>query len=693
MNIEHIHIDAFGTLENFDSGAGSLRSLVVVLGPNEAGKSTLFNFLQTALYGFYPIDRDQHSYFPWGSDEAAGSIQLRLADGSYSEVERKLRSGPSGSVTHQDETTDLGNRDLTCVSHVPRDLFPNIFQITLEDLAGYSAGTTEQNQKDKNAWRKIHGEALALAGGLGTPVDKVVKALEDEARAIWRPDDRGKPRLRDLKKKKTELQERRRKATERNRHIRDLIAEKEDTGPRLDELKQERQQLSKAIGPVVELSGLKEKLDSNKKEREEKKREISNFDRPAQRLCELRDEINAFIAMNDQSSVSRNQKVQLEEQIRSLKSNAGRSLLNTAIIVCGSFVGVLLLAWSVSSENVPLALLSIAVLGGVVTGLVRNRKIRLRISPLEDSVNTAKAQIELVDLKAKQLSAKLEQDFEDVEAFARKLKHELEEASELQHSYTAARRAMKLGDEEREVTRARIDHIEQELEPAILERAHAADDWLQDRTEELAEEIEQLTRQQEALKAEEAKLVREETADAVQGELDDLKGKIEELTRECDQKWVIAKLIAEADRQFREEHESYLLKQAGIYLKRLTNGRYSRLEIHETSDKNQPLFHLFGPALTKREPLAPPISTATLEQAYLSLRLAVIDHFDKKGEALPLFIDEAFVNWDPQRRQHGLEVLSDLSNSRQVFVFTCHPSVAEFLEQRGGQVLKVGSRM
>ena len=77
----------------------------------------------------------------------------------------------------------------------------------------------------------------------------------------------------------------------------------------------------------------------------------------------------------------------------------------------------------------------------------------------------------------------------------------------------------------------------------------------------------------------------------------------------------------------------------------------------------------------------------------MSLRLAVIDHFDKKGEALPLFVDEAFVNWDPTREQHGLEVLSDLSNSRQVFVFTCHPPVAELLEQHGGQVLELGSKM
>ena len=171
MNIEHIHIDAFGTLENFDSGTGSLGSLVVVLGPNEAGKSTLFSFLQTALYGFYPANKDQHPYFPWGSDEAAGTIQLRLADGSCSDVERKLRSEPTGSVMRHGEASALGTHDLRWVSHIPRDLFSNVFQITLRDLAGYSAGTKEQSQKDRDTWQQIHGEALALAGGLGTPVD------------------------------------------------------------------------------------------------------------------------------------------------------------------------------------------------------------------------------------------------------------------------------------------------------------------------------------------------------------------------------------------------------------------------------------------------------------------------------------------------------------------------------------------
>ena len=43
MRIERIHVRAFGRLSNFDSGADALPGLVVVLGPNEAGKSTLLH--------------------------------------------------------------------------------------------------------------------------------------------------------------------------------------------------------------------------------------------------------------------------------------------------------------------------------------------------------------------------------------------------------------------------------------------------------------------------------------------------------------------------------------------------------------------------------------------------------------------------------------------------------------------------
>src|SRR5690606_22907537 len=58
VRIERIRIDAFGRLSGFDSGEAPLSRLVVMLGPNEAGKSTIFQFLTTILYGFKPASRE-----------------------------------------------------------------------------------------------------------------------------------------------------------------------------------------------------------------------------------------------------------------------------------------------------------------------------------------------------------------------------------------------------------------------------------------------------------------------------------------------------------------------------------------------------------------------------------------------------------------------------------------------------------
>jgi uncharacterized protein YhaN len=150
---------------------------------------------------------------------------------------------------------------------------------------------------------------------------------------------------------------------------------------------------------------------------------------------------------------------------------------------------------------------------------------------------------------------------------------------------------------------------------------------------------------------------------------------------------VLARVLREADRRFRQEHQPDLLRRAGSYLEHLTGGRYERLIVDETDGNH--LFHLVGPTLPAPVPLAPPISTGTLEQAYLSLRLAIVDHLDRGGERLPLFIDEIFVNWDGERRARGLEVLAGIANTRQVFVFTCHPRVAAELSERGGHVLEL----
>ena len=48
-----------------------------------------------------------------------------------------------------------------------------------------------------------------------------------------------------------------------------------------------------------------------------------------------------------------------------------------------------------------------------------------------------------------------------------------------------------------------------------------------------------------------------------------------------------------------------------------------------------------------------------------------------------MFIDEALVNWDVARRGRGFQLLHELSQTRQVFVMTCHEPWAEELVDAG----------
>ena len=67
----------------------------------------------------------------------------------------------------------------------------------------------------------------------------------------------------------------------------------------------------------------------------------------------------------------------------------------------------------------------------------------------------------------------------------------------------------------------------------------------------------------------------------------------------------------------------------------------------------------------------------------VATRLAIVNQLDHEHERLPMFIDEALVNWDAARRNRGFQLLRELSQTRQVFVMTCHENWAEELTEAG----------
>ena len=84
------------------------------------------------------------------------------------------------------------------------------------------------------------------------------------------------------------------------------------------------------------------------------------------------------------------------------------------------------------------------------------------------------------------------------------------------------------------------------------------------------------------------------------------------------------------------------------------------------------------------------LSRGTREQLYLALRFGLIREFGEHAERLPVVVDEALVNFDPERARLAAESFAQLAETNQVLVFTCHPSTAEmFADAAGAQVVDI----
>lgn len=70
------------------------------------------------------------------------------------------------------------------------------------------------------------------------------------------------------------------------------------------------------------------------------------------------------------------------------------------------------------------------------------------------------------------------------------------------------------------------------------------------------------------------------------------------------------------------------------------------------------------------------LSSGTKDSFALALRLAMASHFLGESDGF-LLVDDPLVNMDPERQKVAAEMLRDFARTRQVVLFTCHPSHAE----------------
>jgi uncharacterized protein YhaN len=149
-----------------------------------------------------------------------------------------------------------------------------------------------------------------------------------------------------------------------------------------------------------------------------------------------------------------------------------------------------------------------------------------------------------------------------------------------------------------------------------------------------------------------------------------------------------ATLLQWALERYRREKQAPLLKRAGQVFATLTGGSFSDLRVEFDEQDHAQLAGLRPHGELVR---VGGLSTGTADQLYLALRVASVDDYLARAEALPFVADDLFINFDDDRAAAGFEVLGQLAHKTQVLFFTHHRHLVEIAQATLGQSVAVVS--
>ena len=133
MRFNRFFIDGFGCIKGWESPKIQ-ENIVIVMGQNESGKSTLFKAIETLLYGFSPATAASNPYVPWNANEADCKCFIEHRTMGTIHIGRRLLSRPSGFMENVGDNQDLANRTLPMAGHISRQIFREIYALTADEL-------------------------------------------------------------------------------------------------------------------------------------------------------------------------------------------------------------------------------------------------------------------------------------------------------------------------------------------------------------------------------------------------------------------------------------------------------------------------------------------------------------------------------------------------------------------------------
>ena len=152
--------------------------------------------------------------------------------------------------------------------------------------------------------------------------------------------------------------------------------------------------------------------------------------------------------------------------------------------------------------------------------------------------------------------------------------------------------------------------------------------------------------------------------------------RIEDATRDFARLLIACRMLEDAVSSWEARSQPEAFAEAGRLLSLMTDGRWTGVRLADDGE-----VRIVDDARVEREPRH--LSTATCQQLYLALRMALLKCSDSVGRCIPVVADDMLVHFDARRRHGAARALVELSGVRQVILLTCHEEVVSSLVQAG----------
>ena len=689
MKIKNIKVNAYGNIENKDINLEE--GINIIHGANESGKSTLLNYIISIFYG---ISRnkdgkalsDYEKYKPWNSNEFSGRISYKLENGEKYEIFRDFNK--KNPKIYNDKLEDISDRFETDKKDGSK-FFIEQMGIDKQMYLSTVVSTQEEvrlNEKNQNMLiQKIAN--LAGTGEDNVSYKKALIKLQEKIRDEIGTNKTSQKPINIIEKEIVEINN---KIVEtekyRNRKY-EIDVEKEQILSELKELEQQKQILQELQNSMKSEEETKNRLEIREKNRKDniaKINELTNqkntINAESERVQSAKNHLQDIIKGHKENIEKLNseiEKIANEKEETQEKEKPSISFIVITVVLAIALICSIILI----KNYIVSGILGVAIIANIVFYVINKNKQKVNKAKLREKINQEK------QYKREKLENQKQQIIANVNTTEKELEKQEEEEKQVNSELSMLKGQIILLEKNNEKITEEIEQdnkaikeesnknkqqiIEKYKDKNINDLLYIND--YQNYISKIEETINNNRIRIKGLEIEyntivpqlDEMVVLEEKREADKEKLAELREKESIIN-------IAIENLMDAYEEMKTTITPKFTKNLSESIQKISSNKYNKVTIN---DENGMIIENNRGEYVE----AIKLSTGTIDQLYLALRLSMIDELSK--ENLPIILDESFAYSDNNRLKNMLQYLTSDLNNHQTIIFTCTDREQKMLEE------------